>query len=798
PGSSDAGSLPPEAEFEGMPQDALERGDEYLRDHDGAGMDVARSVLGERPAPAADRGPVPRVQESLWDRVTAAVAANYEEAVRAAAARLGLPDALSRLGGLGSPDEQGRLGDQAPVAESAVLQDLGLDRADTAAALARIEERAGAGYVDELRYLANELLLSELEGAVEARVRAPSLWDTVVSGVVAAMTVLPIEEEARALRRAFTAVRDADGPLQDLMREFWAERRAMSSRSTSEPSAESQSPEQIESLRRAAVVLLGEMPDTVAGVGPDAAVQRRMYADLVTLLAAELSRRNWRDAWHAVEPLREAAERARTWTRNGPVPAPDGEGWNVPESVAVSRWQSVALDAITRDRQDYFEWYQRRWRRYVKSGTQELAGMAEEKRDRVLAEAQDLLLAAEPLLASSAVPPGSAWDEAGDPTPGAAWRLADGTLVPVRVRRLDPYRQPELVWTTNRQADSELAGFARLPDSPWDEAGDPVPDVAWRREDGTVVPVLRRELDPHRQPELVWAVGKQGESRLPVGLFGEDRVKLLSTMMKALAPAVGQRMDARRSEERITAQINFRIDLLLNSMPGLPGTGFRDLDLTDPVRVGQFELRWQAQTGVWAGQSGRYSIAKRRRLTDKALELLGTTSAQVNVAPPLEARAWDVMARALLPLVAQRDQIRFDMSGMERSINDTVRRLLTDAVRLMDHRAGSGTAAEFDRYLTPQRDGLPEYSAAYHALAPGYQESAAEISPSTLADRARAATRSLERDPARAAQWRSRARQMLVWWPLEFVNARRAQRAADWYTALVELVAEAGRSSGEA
>ncbi|MFE3776731.1 hypothetical protein ACFXPA_01140 [Amycolatopsis sp. NPDC059090] len=734
---SDAGSLPSEAEFEGMPQDALERGDEYLRDHDGAGMDVARSVLGERPVPAADRGPAPRVQESLWDRVTAAVAANYEEAVWAEAARLGLPDALSRLDGLGSPDEQGRLAGQAQVTESAVLRDLGLDRADIGVALARIEERAGTGYVDELRYLANELLLSELEGAVEARVRAPSLWDTVVSGVVAAMTVLPIEEEARALRRAFTAVRDADGPLQDLMREFWAERRAMSSRSTSEPSAESQSPEQIESLRRAAVVLLGEMPDTVAGVGPDAAVQRLMYAELVTLLAAELSRRNWRDAWHAVEPLREAAERARTWTRNGPVPAPDGEGWNVPESVAVSRWQSVALDAITRDRQDYFEWYQRRWRRYVKSGTQELAGMAEEKRDRVLAEAQDLLLAAEPLLASSAVPPGSAWDEAGDPTPGAAWRLADGTLVPVRVRRLDPYRQPE----------------------------------------------------------LVWAVGKQGESRLPVGLAGEDRVKLLSTMMKALAPAIGQRMDARKSEERITAQINFRIDLLLNSMPGLPGTGFRDLVQNHPGTVGQGENRRPAQNRGWAGPTGRVYHTQRRRLTEKALELLGTTSAQVSLAPPLEARAWDVMARALLPLVAQRDQIRFDMSGMERLINDTVRRLLTDAVRLMDHRAGSGTAAEFERYLAPQRDGLPEYLAAYHALAPGYQESAAEISTGTLADRARAATRSLERDPA-GAVWRSRARAMLQWWPLEFANARRARRAADWHGWAVELVGEAGRSGG--
>ncbi|MEV5544018.1 hypothetical protein AB0L13_45185, partial [Saccharopolyspora shandongensis] len=361
----------------------------------------ARSLLGERPDPLPDRGPTPREQHELWQRMEAAVASQFdgvEAQAREQAEVLG--GSLAALStAMDVPAQVAEEPELAGPLSEELLRDAEVEPGVAAARLDAIGDRFGSGVVEDLRVRAEGLLTDSADGWSTANIPGPALR-VLVDEV--ASTLLPehVESTAERMSQEFGALNRADGELAGLQRRFQERRGDVieGAKRTLVQIARDGRAAALAALRQRATILAGEPPEVVPGVGPDAATQQALHRDLVTVLAAQLDHsridiekdfgildlreretmlnrelaslrqrsrsaeraqaeqhvteqlrrvrndllRRSRDsveehAWRATTGFRQAAEAIRTWTRNGPVPAAHGEGWGADWQDGPSR-----------------------------------------------------------------------------------------------------------------------------------------------------------------------------------------------------------------------------------------------------------------------------------------------------------------------------------------------------------------------------------------------------------------------------------------------------------------------------
>ncbi|SDZ48294.1 hypothetical protein SAMN05216215_10809, partial [Saccharopolyspora shandongensis] len=361
----------------------------------------ARSLLGERPDPLPDRGPTPREQHELWQRMEAAVASQFdgvEAQAREQAEVLG--GSLAALStAMDAPAQVAENPELADALAGELLESTGIEPDVAAARLDAIGDRFGSGVVEDLRVRAEGLLTDSADGWSTADIPGPALR-VLVDEV--ASTLLPehVESTAERMSQEFGALNRADGELAGLQRRFQERRGDVieGAKRTLVQIARDGRAAALAALRQRATILAGEPPEVVPGVGPDAATQQALHRDLVTVLAAQLDHsridiekdfgildlreretmlnrelaslrqrprsaeraqaeqhvteqlrrvrndllRRSRDsveehAWRATTGFRQEAEAIRTWTRNGPVPAAHGEGWGADWQDGPSR-----------------------------------------------------------------------------------------------------------------------------------------------------------------------------------------------------------------------------------------------------------------------------------------------------------------------------------------------------------------------------------------------------------------------------------------------------------------------------
>ncbi|MEV0057478.1 hypothetical protein AB0H34_44195, partial [Saccharopolyspora shandongensis] len=361
----------------------------------------ARSLLGERPDPLPDRGPTPREQHQLWQRMEAAVASQFDgveaQAREQAEVLGGSVAALSTE--LDVPAQVAENPELADALAGELLESTGIEPGVAAARLAGIGDRFGSGVVEDLRVRAEGLLTDSADGWSTADIPGPALR-ALVDEVASTLLPQDVESTAERMSQEFGALNRADGELAGLQRRF-QERRGnviTGAKKKLVQIARAGGAAALTALRQRATILAGEPPEVVPGVGPDAATQQALHRDLVTVLAAQLDhsridiekdfgfldlreretmlnrelaslRQRPRSAeraqaeqhvteqlhrvrndllrrsrysveehaWRATTGFRQAAEAIRTWTRNGPVPAAHGEGWGADWQDGPSR-----------------------------------------------------------------------------------------------------------------------------------------------------------------------------------------------------------------------------------------------------------------------------------------------------------------------------------------------------------------------------------------------------------------------------------------------------------------------------
>ncbi|MFE3785149.1 hypothetical protein ACFXPA_44020, partial [Amycolatopsis sp. NPDC059090] len=318
----------------------------------GAGLGVAQQLL-----PA--RGEASRLVRELWEQVEGAVAARAAGEARKQVEKLGLPGSLPgpslsgalRRFGLSKSEEADA---DRQVDASRVLDRLRLSSGAAADVLEELGQRHGPGFVAGLRALAGEALRKEIGGSARARALTPRAWEALASAVAARMDVSGAERLARVMARQLVAaagegaaISEEDaaaaldgGLLQFDLRfgvrvrnaRFWLDRWAVTGQSA-----------RVEQLRDKARTMLGPVPEAVPGVGVGWLAQRRLYDDMVEVLAKSLAAAVASVAlvasvWLETQAMRSMAEELRTWTRNGPVRAAYREGW----------WDPTVEDVQTR------------------------------------------------------------------------------------------------------------------------------------------------------------------------------------------------------------------------------------------------------------------------------------------------------------------------------------------------------------------------------------------------------------------------------------------------------------------
>ncbi|MFE3784712.1 hypothetical protein ACFXPA_41790 [Amycolatopsis sp. NPDC059090] len=718
--------------------------------------ELVGELTGPRPALVADRERSPRQQEQAWAEAEAEVGKLLYTSLRDAADWFADRDAAGRRPGELLP-RRGKLPDPGR----------------SAAVLSQLAQRRGRRFVDGLVRAAGEALRAELgrDSGLSAQE-----WHAAAVQVAARAAETGLADAER--RAGELALADA-GPagLAEAQRAFEQEHRpVIESAAAGLAGIEAQDggAAAVQRLQAAARLLLGEEPSAAPGVGLGKPALAGMYRDLVTVLAFRLSQQQAQDAWQATSSIRGAAEALRVWTPHGDVPVAWGTGWDAEWSEGADglglgpgrRWESGGSLTTAEGMRRMTDRHTRRWAGEIVAGERALAALEEPRRSEVAAQARRLVQEGY-RLENTARPPQRAWDENGNPLPGLAWRLRDGTLTAVRHRAQD------------------------------------------------------RDADPDR--ELVWAVGPAGQDALGIGVDDARLATLREDAAMLIVPEVTAQLAQQDKAADADRHVEQRLAAMTVGMATRPG--FSSLDPGDDAAVARFARSWAHDAQLGTAALADLTDVEQTRALDRAEQALAAHPAFAGVVrKPAVRAAIAILAQALAPLVHRQAQLRDDLdSFLSRRITPALDRLMLgdlahDAAGNPDPTGTPGIIQDLTGYLAAHGDndrrraylqeagrarrdsdsrtgGLPLY--AEQQQPPAYREqSAPDLHGGTWEARFAAAREALAAHPEAAGEWRRRAAQMLTARPRAGGGHRQSEQAAWWHAGLIDLIAEAGRAGG--